>query len=234
MVGNRVYGMDQCGQSAAAVSWPLSTAHSGRPRVLRFACPRNPDRAGKDGPGIRHRGLLLRLLLVCRKALAGSALCRGLKLGQPDFPFCLCWANHSWTGIRAGCPGRTLIEQTYPGEADHRAHFDTLLPAFRDHRYLKVDGKPLLLVFDPSDIPEVEKVTALWRSMAVTAGFRACTWSGCLGRMTGTRFSTDSMPPRRRTIFPGVFPGGDPSGSCCMHSTRGPASRRVFIRRLCK
>ena len=93
-----------------------------------------------------------------------------LESGQPDFPFCLCWANHSWTGVWAGCPGRTLIEQTYPGEADHRAHFDALLPAFRDHRYLKVDGKPLLLVFDPSDIPEVEKVTALWRSMAVAAG----------------------------------------------------------------
>jgi lipopolysaccharide biosynthesis protein len=93
-----------------------------------------------------------------------------LESGQPDFPFCLCWANHSWTGVWAGCPGRTLIEQTYPGEADHRAHFETLLRAFRDKRYLQVDGKPVLLVFDPMDIPEVRKVTDLWRSLAKQAG----------------------------------------------------------------
>ena len=35
-----------------------------------------------------------------------------LKSGKPDFPFCLCWANHSWTGIWCGCPDKTLIEQT--------------------------------------------------------------------------------------------------------------------------
>jgi len=43
-----------------------------------------------------------------------------LASGQPDFPFCLCWANQSWTGIWHGAPRRTLIEQTYPGPEDHR------------------------------------------------------------------------------------------------------------------
>jgi len=95
-----------------------------------------------------------------------------LASGKPDFPFCLCWANHSWTGIWAGFPGRTLIEQTYPGEADHRAHFEMLLPAFRDPRYLKVDGKPVLLVFDPMDIPDVRNVTGLWRGLAANAGLK--------------------------------------------------------------
>jgi lipopolysaccharide biosynthesis protein len=93
-----------------------------------------------------------------------------LASGQPDFPFCLCWANQTWTGIWHGAPNRILIEQTYPGEEDHRAHFETLLPAFRDHRYVKVDGKPLFVVFQPADFPEPARTLQFWRSMAVKAG----------------------------------------------------------------
>src|SRR5438046_853509 len=55
-----------------------------------------------------------------------------LSSGEPDYPFCLCWANQSWTGVWHGVPNRTLIEQTYPGDDDYRRHFDTLLPAFED------------------------------------------------------------------------------------------------------
>ena len=56
--------------------------------------------------------------------------------GKPDFPFCVCWANKNWSGVWHGAPKRILIEQTYPGEADDRAHFTMLLPAFRDRRYI--------------------------------------------------------------------------------------------------
>ena len=66
--------------------------------------------------------------------------------GEPDFPFCLCWANESWTGIWHGAPRRMLMEQTYPGEADHRAHFEYLLTAFRDKRYITVDGRPRFVI----------------------------------------------------------------------------------------
>src|ERR1039458_3423890 len=59
-----------------------------------------------------------------------------LNSGEPDFPFCLCWANETWSGVWHGAPNRILIEQTYPGAEDHQAHFDALLPAFRDCRYL--------------------------------------------------------------------------------------------------
>jgi hypothetical protein len=93
-----------------------------------------------------------------------------LKSGEPDFPFCLCWANHSWMGIWSGCPDRTLIEQTYPGFNDYQAHFETLLPAFQDKRYLKVDGKPLFVIYQPMKIPEVNKVTSLWRNLAAKSG----------------------------------------------------------------
>lgn len=93
-----------------------------------------------------------------------------LASGEPDFPFCLAWANQTWSGIWHGSPGRTLIEQTYPGERDHRAHFEALLPAFEDRRYLKVDGKPFFLVFRPAQLPEPNRVTDLWRNLAVRHG----------------------------------------------------------------
>ncbi len=93
-----------------------------------------------------------------------------LKTGEPDFPFCLCWANQTWTGIWHGCPDRILIEQTYPGYEDYRAHFGALLPAFTDKRYVRVEGKPLFIIYMPKEIPDVRKVMGFWRNLAVRAG----------------------------------------------------------------
>jgi lipopolysaccharide biosynthesis protein len=90
--------------------------------------------------------------------------------GAPDFPFCVCWANQTWTGVWHGAPGRILIEQTYPGWDDHRRHFEALLPAFCDKRYLKVDGKPLFHIYDPFNLPEPKRVLEFWRTMAGEAG----------------------------------------------------------------
>ncbi len=79
------------------------------------------------------------------------------KSGKPDFPFCIGWANHSWYAKNWNPDGtssnRLLMEQTYPGIDDARAYFDSLLPLFRDKRYIRVDGKPLMLVYDPEAVP---------------------------------------------------------------------------------
>ena len=93
-----------------------------------------------------------------------------LASGEPDFPFCLCWANQTWTGIWHGEPRRVLMEQTYPGIEDHRRHFDFLLRAFLDKRHLRVEDKPLFIVYDPDALPEAKRVTDLWREWAVNAG----------------------------------------------------------------
>lgn len=93
-----------------------------------------------------------------------------LRLGEPNFGFCLCWANETWSGVWHGAPKRILIEQTYPGETDHRDHFQYLLPAFRDNRYIRVDGKPVFVIYQPTKIPEAKKTMNLWRKMAEEAG----------------------------------------------------------------
>lgn len=81
-----------------------------------------------------------------------------LKSGNPDFPFCLGWANHSWYAKNWNSDGTTtnrlLIEQTYPGMQDEKMHFAFLLKAFKDTRYVKIDGKPLLYIFAPGDLPK--------------------------------------------------------------------------------
>lgn len=60
-----------------------------------------------------------------------------LKSGKPDFPFCLGWANDSWSGKWHGNPEKILMKQEYPGMADHEAHFYEVLAAFKDRRYIK-------------------------------------------------------------------------------------------------
>jgi lipopolysaccharide biosynthesis protein len=89
-----------------------------------------------------------------------------LAAGQPDFPFCLAWANESWQGVWHGCERRTLIEQTYGGEADCDAHFHALLPAFLDKRYLRVDGRPLFVIYRPASLPDPKAFIDRWNALA--------------------------------------------------------------------
>jgi lipopolysaccharide biosynthesis protein len=136
-----------------------------------------------------------------------------LASGDPDFPFCLCWANQTWTGVWHGAADRILIEQTYPGKADHEAHFATLLPAFQDQRYLRVDGKPLFAIFEPGTIPNVKKVLEFWQQMARAAGLPGLHLVGCAysGKMDPQNFGVDAgvatlLPPLRKEK-----PDGQPS-----------------------
>jgi hypothetical protein len=93
-----------------------------------------------------------------------------LESGEPDFPFCLCWANGDWNGVWYGTPGRILVEQTYPGAADYRGHFEAILPALRDRRYLRVGECPMSAVFHPMALPDPKEFCALWCELAERAG----------------------------------------------------------------
>lgn len=95
-----------------------------------------------------------------------------LASGKPDFPFCLGWANDSWTGKWYGAPNKILMEQTYPGKEDHIAHFNHLLPAFRDPRYIRVDDKPLFHIFRPDKLPNQKETLELWNELAKSAGLK--------------------------------------------------------------
>lgn len=95
--------------------------------------------------------------------------------GEPNFPFCLGWANHDWTTKTwekgKGIAKDTMIfKQEYPGKEDHIAHFNSLLPAFKDERYIKVDGKLLFAIYEPHFIPDVKSFIDLWNELAHANG----------------------------------------------------------------
>lgn len=89
-----------------------------------------------------------------------------LESGHPDFPFALAWANATWSGVWYGETTRVLIEQTYPGPADYDRHFGDLLTAFHDPRQVRVDGKPLFVVFQPTELPDAGQFVDQWQDLA--------------------------------------------------------------------
>lgn len=95
--------------------------------------------------------------------------------GKPDFPFCICWANHTWSNKTwerksAVQKNSVLMEQTYPGTKDDIAHFNTLLPMFKDRRYMTVDGKLIFAIYDPFGFKNVQQFIATWRRLAEENG----------------------------------------------------------------
>ena len=92
-----------------------------------------------------------------------------LASGLPDFPFCLCWANESWNRAWDGRESETLIRQTY-SEQDDLAHMRWLATAFRDRRYVRVDGRALFLVYAATRLPDSPRTASVWRAEARRLG----------------------------------------------------------------
>lgn len=95
-----------------------------------------------------------------------------LNSGEPDFPFALAWANHDWTTAtwKNGGNLEMIAKQLYPGDDDYTNHFYHVLPAFKDKRYITVDGKPLFVIYDPYHFQDVSRFIELWQSLARTNG----------------------------------------------------------------
>ena len=107
-----------------------------------------------------------------------------LASGKPDFPFALAWANETWSGSFHGLKeGNVLIEQTYPGEEDYIAHFNTVLPAFRDKRYITCEGKPIFFIYRPFEMPDITHFIKLWQTLAIECGLKGIYFIGICGRL---------------------------------------------------
>ncbi|MFN9369845.1 MAG: glycoside hydrolase family 99-like domain-containing protein [Planctomycetia bacterium] len=94
---------------------------------------------------------------------------RLLRSGRPDFPFCLCWANENWTRTWDGHDREVLLEQRHSPESDER-FIRELLPALRDPRYIRVEGKPLLAVYRPGLLATPAETAARWRAICAREG----------------------------------------------------------------
>lgn len=92
-----------------------------------------------------------------------------LKSGKPDFPFCICWANENWSRNWDGQFKNILLEQKYSFE-DDRAHIRYLLPYFADTRYIRVNNKPVFVIYRTELFPDIKRTAGIWREEAIKAG----------------------------------------------------------------
>lgn len=95
---------------------------------------------------------------------------------EVDIPFCLCWANENWTKAWATNQKEILISQTYGDKKDWKKHFEYFLEFFQDKRYIRIDGKPLLIIYRPEIIPTLKEMLECWNSMAIESGLAGITY----------------------------------------------------------
>ncbi len=86
-----------------------------------------------------------------------------------SFPFCVCWANENWTRTWQGDSKSVLLEQRYETGDEDRL-IESLLPLFRDARYIKVNNKPLFVVYRAKELPNPAASAQRWRDAAVRLG----------------------------------------------------------------
>lgn len=124
-----------------------------------------------------------------------------IRTGSPDFPFCLCWANESWYSKFWNKDGtnekKLLAEQKYLGEEDNAAHFISLLPAFKDPRYIRVDGKLLFIIYQPLQFKNFSEFKRQWNELAEENGLDGFYFIGQV-------FYTEKIPEVISMGFDGV------------------------------
>lgn len=92
---------------------------------------------------------------------------------KEKFPYCLIWANQSWsrTWYRSKAGTSILQQQTYGDKKDWERHFYYLLDYFKDDRYIKIDNKPIYIIYIPQDIRCRRQMFTTWQMLAKENGF---------------------------------------------------------------
>lgn len=102
------------------------------------------------------------------KRLLHEPLDEMLCLQKPDMPFMYCWANENWTRRWDGMEQDVLMKQEY-GEEDDKDHISWLCEnVFSDKRYIRVDNKPVFLIYRHDLFPDILKTLENWRDIATT------------------------------------------------------------------
>jgi GT2 family glycosyltransferase len=103
------------------------------------------------------------------KRLLEEPVERLLLSGQPDIPFCLCWANENWTRRWDGRDSEILMAQSH-SDADDLAVIQDLMRYFRSANYIRVNGKPLILIYRVTLFPDFARTSDIWRKACQQSG----------------------------------------------------------------
>lgn len=113
-----------------------------------------------------------------------------LKWKDIDMPFCLCWANESWARSWTNIEGSSsrnvnvwdmksdknsnkrelLLKQSYGCLKQWQDHYEYLLNFFTDERYLTVEGRPVFVIYNPTEIGCLSEMILAWKRMAIKHG----------------------------------------------------------------
>lgn len=93
-----------------------------------------------------------------------------LKHKEIDIDFCITWANENWTRRWDGAENDILIAQNHCNE-DSIKFIKSLYKYFKDERYIRVDNKPVLIIYRADIIPNMKQTVSLWRKEVEKAGF---------------------------------------------------------------
>ncbi len=88
---------------------------------------------------------------------------------QSDMPFCLCWANENWTRKWDGGESEILLEQKHLPDDDLN-FIKSLVPFFSDGRYIKLNGAPFFIVYQPQQLPNPKQTAGIWRDYCKSIG----------------------------------------------------------------
>lgn len=120
-----------------------------------------------------------------------------VRLKSPDYPFCICWANHSWykktwDSTTSTLNHTPLVKQCYPGEKDIEEHFYSLLDCFKDERYYRIDDKLVFVIYHIDEMPDAELFVSRWQELARREGlppFLFVGYADDVSRMTNSSFN---------------------------------------------
>ena len=90
--------------------------------------------------------------------------------GSIDFPFCVCWANESWARTWDGLERELLIQQNHSATDDLR-FIRNVSRYLKQENYIRIDGRPLLVVYRPGLLPEPRQTANRWREWCRESGF---------------------------------------------------------------
>ena len=169
MVGPGLHRVGQRRPGAAPLSRTSSAPSTGTARFLRSPPSGNADGATQLASKYGIDAFCYYHYWFHGRRVLDRPFAEVLSSGTPDLPFCLCWANESWTRSWDGRSGHVLLEQRY-SKTDDREHLEALLPALTDRRYLRFENRPVLLVYRSSQLPDPRRTTEAWREVAAAAG----------------------------------------------------------------
>lgn len=105
------------------------------------------------------------------KVLMDKTLKLMLEDGQPDIPFCLSWANEPWTRRMNGGDGELLQPNNYGDDKEWDDHLNYLLPFFKNKNYIKIDNKPIFIIYRLGHVPNAEKRFSYYNDKLKSNGF---------------------------------------------------------------